>query len=75
MSVEYKVVAFVPKVAGCGTQDTGWDEKRCEQFQSFLNLHAVNGWELHLSDYREVTVAGCGGGKGAWLVCMFEKAA
>lgn len=74
MGVQYKVLSFVPKVSGCGAKDTGWDQKRCEQFQSFLNSHAQDGWKLHSSEYRQVTVKGCGGGQGAWLVCIFEKA-
>lgn len=74
MAVKYMVRAFVPKVAGCGAQDNGWDEARCAQFEDFLNTHAVDGWRFHSSEYREVTVKGCGGGKGAWLVCTFEKA-
>lgn len=73
MAVQYMVKAFIPKVSGCGAQDTGWDEKRCGQFQEFLNTHAVNGWRLHSSEYREVTVKGCFNNKGAWLVCIFEK--
>ena len=73
MGVEYKVAAFTPKVAGCGAQDNGWDTIRCTQFQEFLNSHAQDGWKFHSNEYREVTVKGCGGGKGAWLVCIFEK--
>lgn len=73
MAVQYMVKAFVPKVAGCGAKDNGWDEQRCEQFQDFLNMHATDGWRLHSSDFREVTATGCGGDKGVWLVCTFEK--
>jgi hypothetical protein len=73
MAVQYMVKAFIPKVDGCGAQDKGWDDVRCKQFESFLNTHAVDGWRFHSSEYREVTVQGCGGGKGAWLVCTFEK--
>lgn len=76
MSYEYKVDTFVPKASGCGGQDNGWDVKRCEQYQEFLNNYATQGWKLHSSDFRQVTVAGgCSGGKGAWLVCVFEKPA
>jgi hypothetical protein len=67
------VKAFVPQIAGCGAQDHGWDEARCNQFASFLNANATDGWRFHSSEYREVTVKGCRGGKGAWLVCTFEK--
>ncbi|WP_018294549.1 hypothetical protein [Mariprofundus ferrooxydans] len=70
---KYMVKAFAPKVSGCGAKDNGWDDVRCKQFEDFLNMHAVNGWKFHSSDFREVTVAGCRGGKGAWLVCTFEK--
>ena len=73
MNFAYKVDTFVPKISGCGAQDNGWDEKRCKQYQDFLNGYAAQGWKLHSSDFREVTVAGCAGNKGAWLVCVFEK--
>ena len=73
MTVQYMVKAFVPKVVGCGAQDSGWNDERCKQFQDFLNQHATGGWRFHSSEYREVTVQGCSGGKGAWLVCTFEK--
>jgi hypothetical protein len=73
MASTYMVRAFVPKVSGCGAQDNGWDEVRCKQFEEFLNTHAVNGWSLHSSDFRQVVSRGCFGGKGAWLVCTFEK--
>lgn len=75
MSIQYKVDTFVPKISGCGAKDNGWDTARCEQYQEFLNNYAQEGWKLHSSEFREVTMAGCGGGKGAWLVCVFEKAA
>ncbi len=73
MSVQYMVKAFVPRVSGCGAKDNGWDEMRCGQFEAFLNSYAVDGWRFHSSEYREVSVKGCGGSKGAWLVCTFEK--
>ena len=73
MAREYKVAAFKPKIAGCGAQDMGWDEKRCQQFQEFLNTHSAGEWKLHSSEYREVTIQGCSGSKGMWLVCIFEK--
>jgi hypothetical protein len=73
MAAKYMVKAFIPKIAGCGAQDNGWDEVRCNQFQDFLNTHATDGWRFHSSEYRQVTVKGCGGSKGAWLVCTFEK--
>lgn len=73
MATKYMVRAFLPKVAGCGAQDNGWDDARCLQFEEFLNTHAVDGWRLHSSEYREVVNRGCGGGKGAWLVCTFER--
>jgi len=75
MNHQYKVDTFIPKVAGCGAKDNGWDAERCMQYQSFLNEKALDGWKLHSSEFREVTVAGCGGNKGAWLVCVFEKSA
>lgn len=71
--MEYKVDTFVPKVSGCGAKDNGWDSVRCKQYQDFLNEYASQGWRLHSSEFREVTVAGCGGNKGASLVCVFEK--
>lgn len=73
MKVEYKVDTFVPKVEGCGAKDNGWDKKRCQQYEIFLNEHASQGWKLHSSEFREATVAGCSGSKGIWLVCVFEK--
>jgi Domain of unknown function (DUF4177) len=73
MSVDYMVKSFVPKISGCGGKDNGWDEERCQQFQTFLNHHATGGWRLHSSEFREVTINGCGGGKGSWLVCVFER--
>lgn len=73
MNVEYQVSTFIPKVKGCGTMDMGWDDERCAQYEAFLNKHAKNGWKLHSSEYREVTVKGCAASKGIWLVCVFEK--
>jgi hypothetical protein len=73
MAVQYMVKAFLPTVSGCGGKDNGWDEIRCNQFQEFLNSHAVGGWRLHSSEFRSVAVKGCGGNKGSWLVCTFEK--
>ena len=75
MGFTYKVDSFLPKVDGCGAQDNGWDINRCAQYQEFLNEYAAQGWRLHSSEFREVKVTGCGGSKGAWLVCTFEKAA
>ncbi|TKJ35938.1 MAG: hypothetical protein CEE38_13070 [Planctomycetes bacterium B3_Pla] len=75
MEHEYKVEVFVPTVKGCGSADMGWDNKRCQQFQAFLNQHASGGWRLHTQAYREVVDSkGCGANKGAWLVCTFERA-
>ncbi len=74
MAFEYKVVAFIPKISGCGAEDMGWDEERCGQFQEFLNTNTQDDWKLHSIEYREVTVKGCcGGGNGTRLVCIFEK--
>ncbi len=73
MATRYMVKAFIPSINGCGSQDLGWDDKRCNQFEEFLNKYAVDGWRLHSSEFREVTAKGCGGQKGAWLVCIFEK--
>ena len=73
MSLSYKVDTFVPKVSGCGAQDTGWDDKRCHQYQEFLNNYSSQGWKLHSIDFREVTMTGCNSNKGSWLVCVFEK--
>lgn len=70
---EYKVAVFVPAISGCGGQDNGWDQQRMGQYQAFLNQHAAGGWKLQASDYRTVTTTGCGGGTGAWLVCVFER--
>ena len=75
MAVSYKVEAFVPEIKGCAAKDKGWDETRCGQFQDFLNSHTAGGWSLHSSEYRSVTVQGCSGGGGSWLVCVFEKEA
>ncbi len=70
---QYHVDAFVPNAAGCGTTDNGWDPKRCQEFTKFLNGYAQRGFRLHSCEYRTVTVqGGCGGQKGAWLVCIFE---
>lgn len=73
MAAEYKVKSFIPKVSGCGSQDTGWDNGRCLQYEEFLNRHSQDGWKLHSSEFRQATVAGCGGGQGAVLVCVFER--
>lgn len=73
MEFEYKVDAFIPKVAGCGAQDNGWDEARCLQFQQFLNAQSGDGWRLHSNEYRQVTDRGCGGRKGLCLICVFER--
>lgn len=73
MAHRYMVKAFVPTISGCGASDKGWDEVRCKQFEDFLNTHSVDGWKLHSSDFRQVVGKGCGGTKGAWLVCTFER--
>ncbi len=74
MQNEYKVKAFVPTVKGCGAEDTGWDESRCNQFQSFLNQEASESWKLHSCEYRTVKVTeGCSNPQGMWLVCIFER--
>lgn len=73
MSTEYMVKSFVPTVSGCGAIDMGWDEKRCKQFEDFLNNQAADGWRLHSSEFRQVTIKGCSNSKGAWLVCVFER--
>jgi hypothetical protein len=73
MEVRYMVKAFLPKIVGCGAQDYGWDDVRCKQFEDFLNSHAVDGWRLHSSEYRQVLAKGCSGKGGAWLVCTFER--
>ncbi len=75
MKYTYKIASFVPKVKGCGAQDNGWDQQRCEQFQLFLNSHADEGWKLHSTEYRNVIVKGCGGKNGNLLICTFEKQA
>jgi len=67
------VRAFIPTVAGCGAKDNGWDSERCQQFEAFLNQHAVDGWRFHSSEFRQVTVKGCASSTGSWLVCTFEK--
>ena len=72
----YHVDAFVPAAPGCGQPDTGLDPKRCQEFSSFLNNYAGQGWKLHSCEYRSVSVqGGCGTKQGMWLVCVFEKAA
>lgn len=73
MAVEYKVKTFVPVVKGCGSKDSGWDNERCRQYEAFLNEHAQDGWRLHSSEFRTTNVAGCGGGQGSVLVCVFER--
>jgi hypothetical protein len=74
MTVQYMVKAFLPTISGCGATDKGWDNIRCQQFEDFLNSHAVDGWRFHSSEFREVTaVGGCGNNKGSWLICTFEK--
>ncbi|HEU4885430.1 MAG TPA: DUF4177 domain-containing protein [Longimicrobium sp.] len=75
MNYTYKVEVFVPKVAGCGASDNGWDQERIKQYQAFLNQHATGGWKLHSAEYRQVVAQGCGGGSGTWLVCIFERPA
>ncbi len=73
MSVGYKVKTFIPKISGCGDKDNGWDAERCLQYEVFLNQHSQEGWRLHSSEFRSATAVGCGGGKGAVLVCVFER--
>jgi hypothetical protein len=73
MSYTYKVEVFVPSVSGCGASDKGWDKERVRQYSEFLNQHSAGGWKLHSTDYRQVMAQGCGGGSGAWLVCIFER--
>ncbi|RYZ77052.1 MAG: hypothetical protein EOP05_03120 [Proteobacteria bacterium] len=74
MANEYKVKAFVPTVKGCGATDDGWGPERCLDFQNFLNVETADGWRLHSSEYRTLTVKkGCGASTGSWLVCVFEK--
>jgi len=70
---QYHVDAFTPPAAGCSSSDNGWDPKRCTQFTEFLNHYAQQGWKLHSYEYRTVDIKGCSGGKGAWLVCVFER--
>lgn len=67
------VKAFLPKISGLAAVDNGWDEKRCGQFQEFLNTYAADGWRLHSSEYRLVSNKGCSKEKASWLVCIFEK--
>ncbi len=75
MNYQYKVVPFVPKLAGCAARDNGWDAVRCQQFQAFLDQHAAGGWKLQSSEYQRVVGKGCLGVRvwGMWLVCVFEK--
>jgi hypothetical protein len=72
---EYRVDAFVPTAPGCGTQDAGWDPKRCEEFGTFLNRYGADGWRLVSNEFRAVSLKGCAGlsSKGTWLVCVFER--
>lgn len=71
---EYHVDAFVPTAAGCGKSESGWDPKRCSEFSAFLNKYGQQGWKLHSSEYRSVSVqSGCNTGNGIWLVCVFER--
>ncbi len=72
MAVRYKIKSFVPTLKGCGAADTGWDDSRCKDFEKFINSEATDGWQLHSYEYRQVSVKGCGGGSGTWLVCVFE---
>ena len=70
----YEVDAFVPS-AGCSKQDSGWDAKRCGEFESFLNGYAKMGFRLHSCEYRKVEGAGgCIPASSTWLVCIFERA-
>lgn len=73
MAYEYTVSTFKPTVKGCGATDKGWNKERCDQFAEFLNNYAQEGWRLHSQEYREVKMGGCSGGKGATLVCTFER--
>lgn len=73
MNTEYKVRAYAPTVKGCGAKDMGWDMQRCKDFEKFINTESTEGWKLHSYDFRQVTVQGCGGGTGSWLVCVFER--
>lgn len=76
MSKEYKVKAFLPTIKGCGAQDKGWNDERCQQFELFLNENTTEGWILHSYEYRSVSMqSGCGSDNGSWLVCVFEKLA
>jgi hypothetical protein len=69
----YHVDAFVPPAPGCGGTDAGWTPNRCQQFATFLNNYAAQGWRLHSSEYRQVKGSnGCGPTTGTWLVCIFE---
>ncbi len=71
--MEYRVVAYKPNIKGCFSTDKGWDEKRCQDFQDFINSYAKDGWKLHSCEYRNVKVEGCLGGFGTLLVCIFER--
>jgi hypothetical protein len=73
MKADYKVRAYIPTVKGCGATDMGWDESRCTDFENFLAKETNDGWLLHSYEYRTLTTKGCGGGTGAWLVCVFER--
>lgn len=73
MNIEYRVRAYVPTIKGCGAQDKGWDEERCKDFENFVNTEALAGWKLHSYEFRKVIGKNCGGGDGAWLVCVFER--
>jgi hypothetical protein len=71
---EYHVDAFVPPSSGCGSTESGWSPARCADFAKFLNNYASQGWKLHSSEYRAVTMnKGCGSNTGSWLVCVFER--
>lgn len=71
---EYHVDAFVPPAPGCGSAEAGWSPQRCAEFAKFLNNYAAQGWKLHSSEYRTVTMnSGCSNTKGSWLVCVFER--
>jgi len=74
MESEYKVATFYPTVKGCGAQDFGWNAERCAQYQAFLSKNCTSGWRFHSSEYRQVTAtSGCGGTRGAVLICVFER--
>ncbi len=69
----YKVRAYKQEIKGCGASVTGWDSKRCEDFEEFLNSFANQGWEFYQSEYRAVKTQGCGGQDGLQLICVFRK--